>query len=99
MADLQAFSVEIPHNDKEKMHEFQEFMNEVHLSTNNYIKNLARKLEIPESVAGDVWYLRTRSRWSAQLEKAFIKASLDGHQIIPNGDEVEKLKELGYLNS
>jgi hypothetical protein len=96
-SNLQTFSVEIPLNDKEKMQEFQELMNELAEKTNNCIEDLAKELEIPIGLAGDIWYLRTRSRWSENLEKAFIKASLEGHQIIPNGDEVEKLIELGYL--
>jgi len=94
---MQSFSLEIPVHDERKMKEFQSAMNEVHRRTNDYIVDLARELNISEGLAMDVWYIRTRSRWTQELEAAFIKAAQDGHKIIPNGDEVDTLKKLGYL--
>lgn len=93
---MQSFICEIPVNDPEKMQEFQTAMNEYHSSLNDYIQELAKTLNISDGLALDVWYLRTRSRWTQSLENAFIQASKDGHHIIPNGEEIEILTELGY---
>lgn len=67
VADLKKIEVE------GKMDEFQEFLDKVAEETINYISELAQKLNITEACAEDVWYLRTRSRWSQELEDKLIE--------------------------
>lgn len=97
-SDMTAFVAEIPVHDKKKMEEFQEVMNTLNEETDKYISKIAKELNISEGLAMDVWYLRTRSRWTQELEDAFIKANLEGHKMVSNGDEVDTLKKLGYLD-
>lgn len=71
--DQKPFSVEIPVHDHAKMDELNEALNELAESVNKYIKKLAKDLKITEHCAQDVWYLRTRSRWTQELEKELIR--------------------------
>ena len=43
-----------------------------------YIKWLAKELGVSENVAGDVWYLRSRSRWTQELENQIVEAAHRG---------------------
>ena len=67
--EMTDFSVEIPVN---KMDQFQELMNTIHDETILYIQNLAKELGCSEQCAMDVWYLRTRSRHTPELEEKLI---------------------------
>ncbi len=70
---MQTFVAEIPLNDPAKMEEFQQVMNAIHDETNEYIQNLAKELGVSEGCAADVWYLRTRSRHTPELEQILIE--------------------------
>lgn len=69
---MDVFSIEIPVNDTEKMAEFNEMMAKVQDETVKYIANLAVELCVSEACASDVYYLRTRSRHTPELEKELI---------------------------
>ena len=73
MNDLKTFSVEIPLNDEFAMKKFQNAMDSLADKTTAYINNLAKDLNISISCASDVWYLRTRSRWSEENEQELIR--------------------------
>jgi len=75
---MQTFSIEIPLEDEEKMEKFQEVMDDVVNETNFYIENLATTLGVNERVAADIWYLRTRARWTQELENQIIAAAKAG---------------------
>lgn len=77
-SNLKKFQVEIPFTDPVKMEQFQETMQEIHNSTVTYIKDLATQLDISEDLASDIWYLRTRTRWSESLEARILKAAKAG---------------------
>jgi len=71
--DLKIVSTEIPVNDADKMAAFQQAMDSLAEQTDKYIQKLAKKLNISRDCAQDVWYLRTRSRWTQDLEKELIR--------------------------
>lgn len=52
---------------------FQEAMDKVAEETNRAIAQLAYDLGVDEGCARDVWYLRTRSRHTPELESELIK--------------------------
>ena len=89
-----SFVIDIPVDDKQKMEEFQELMDEYHDEITDYIHNLSIKLGVSEGVARDIWYLRTRSRWTQDLENQIIAAAKAGNPInsikICNGEWPEK---------
>ena len=64
---------------KETMDRFQELMNEQAEATNKYIEDTAKKLNISESCAMDVVYLRTRARWTQKLEDELIRLHKEGN--------------------
>lgn len=72
------FVTEIPVNDPQAMEQFQQSMDAYHDELNRYICDLARTLNVPEACAMDVWYLRTRSRWTPELEDRLIQLHLKG---------------------
>lgn len=76
---LTPFVAEIPFNDPDKMALFQDAMDALHEATKKYIRKLALELEVGEECASDVWYLRTRSRWSEELEAKLIQLHRDGN--------------------
>lgn len=92
------FVVEIPVNNPEKMQEFQEVMNDYQKEVNDYIGKLAKELGIADMQAGDIWYLRSRSRWTKALENRIIAAHKATGKCITctGGEEEETLKQLGY---
>ena len=58
-----AFLIEMPDpEDKEGMAAFYDLMNGIQDATIEYIKKLAKELDVSEDCASDVYYLRTRSR-------------------------------------
>lgn len=81
------FVVEIPVDDPEKMDKFQEAMDKVQDETNDYIRQLAIDLGVSEWCAMDVFYLRSRSRWTQELEDKLIRLYQEGNP--PNMCEFE----------
>jgi len=63
------------------MNSFNEIMNMWQDSMVAGIKALAEELDITESVAGDIMYLRSRSRWTQELEDQIIAAFRSGNPI------------------
>lgn len=51
---------------------------------NNYIKELAKEVGCSYETAHDVYYLRTRSRWTPELEKELIKRCENGEAVNMN---------------
>lgn len=96
--DHRAFSTEIPINDPEAMTKFQETMDQHAEATNKHIDALGVELGISNQDAGSVYLLRTRSRWTQSLENRLVAAFKAGHgdKIFVNGEEEEKLVELGF---
>lgn len=92
---VDVFVLQIPYDDEEKMEEFQKIMDEYHDEMERYTKEVAKELGIED--ANQIVYLRSRSRWSQELEDRIIKAEKNGHSIITlAGEEEEQLKKLGY---
>jgi len=69
---------QVPLNDPDKMIEFQKLMNKIQDENTNYCRNLAKTLGIPYGWATDIWYLRTRSRWTQELENELIRMAKAG---------------------
>lgn len=44
----------------------------------SYLQSLAEELGVSSACAGDVWYLRQRSRWSQELENELIRLYNEG---------------------
>lgn len=68
----QTFSIEIP-SDEQKFKEFSDAMNDYQDEIVKYIQNLAKELNCSDDCAMDVYYLRTRSRHTPELEAELIK--------------------------
>lgn len=79
--DLEVFEVALEPSkmSDDDWKEFNEKMNKVQDSINDYISNLAEKLGVSNRCAGDVYYLRTRSRWTQDLEDKLIKLHKEGN--------------------
>ena len=58
-----------------------EMMNATQDAWAEEIKQIAKDFGISESTAGDVWYLRTRSRWTQDLENQLVEAYHAGKPI------------------
>jgi hypothetical protein len=57
----------------ESFDNLQEAMNQHAEECQKYFKELAAELEVSDECACDVWYLRTRSRHTPELEAELIK--------------------------
>ena len=57
----------------DKMEEFQEFMNDIQDAYILETLFLAKKLGVSDSCAMNIQYLRTRSRWTQDLEEELIR--------------------------
>ena len=68
------------------MEKFQEAMDDYHDELVKYIDDLAVKLGVSSSVAGDIWYLRTRSRWTQRAEDELVRMAKAGEPM-PNINE------------
>lgn len=71
--------------DQKKMNDLQQSMDAYFDAVEAGIKELAKELEISEDCAHDVYYLRTRSRWTQELENKLIDLHSKG--IHPNMNE------------
>jgi hypothetical protein len=67
---------------KETMEKFQKFMDELTNIQTEEIKALASELGVSNACAADVSYLRSRSRWTIELEKELIRLHITGE--VPN---------------
>jgi len=96
--DMTSFSCEIPLEDEKKMQEFQEMMDQLTQETVIYERKLAEELGVPVAQVGNIVYLRTRSRWSQELEDRLVKAYKSGATDISvlSGEEEEDLQRLGF---
>jgi hypothetical protein len=72
------FTVQIPVDDTQKMEQFQEMMDKIYDETYRYITDLADKLNVSEACASDIVYLRSRSRWTPELEQLLIQLHKEG---------------------
>lgn len=81
MSNQKTFCVEIPVDDQEAMAEFQTAMDSHNNEVNKYIEDLAKELDVSEDIAQEVYYLRTRSRHTLQLEKDLIDLLKAGVQV------------------
>jgi len=75
---MSAFAIEIPVGDDEAMGQFQEMMDKLAEETNKYTDEVAEKHDLTFGQASDVVYLRTRSRWTQELEDRLIKELKEG---------------------
>lgn len=93
----ESFVAEIPIHDAARMSEFQEIMDQIQDEMAKHIQKVAKELGISESQAGDIVYLRGRSRWTQELEGRILRAFRAGHNITTlAGEEEEQLKEVGF---
>lgn len=65
-------------NDEEKMDSFQDAMDAYYEEMEKYTKSLAEELGVSVSCASSVEYLRTRSRWTQELEDNLIEMDKKG---------------------
>jgi lysophospholipase L1-like esterase len=79
----ETFSIEIPVNDPKAMDAFQKAMNEYYDDLTRTIEKEAEELGIPIGAMSDVWYLRSRSRWTQEKEDYLIRLARKGKQL-PN---------------
>jgi hypothetical protein len=78
---MKTFTVELTNDDlsnPEKMQAFQSMMDDINHETNSYIMKLATDLNVSDSCAADVFYLRGRSRWTQELETELIRLHKEG---------------------
>ena len=76
-----SFSIEIPFGDDEKMDAFQKAMDVYQDEQNKLIDEEAKKLGISVGAMSDVWYLRSRSRWTQEKEDYLIRLAKDGKDL------------------
>jgi hypothetical protein len=69
---MSTVSIEVPINDENGMKEFQNFMDAVMDCHNKEILEMSSKFNISEGCANDIFYLRTRSRWTQEKENYLI---------------------------
>lgn len=71
-----SFSGEMNEEQKAAM---QEIMDAQADGYRDSVKGLSKELNISEACASDVWYLRTRNRWSQELENQLIELHQAGN--------------------
>lgn len=77
------FSIEMPDSDSPAMNDFQSFMDKLQESQEEYIETIAKELGVSAAAAGDIAYLRTRSRWTQEKEDTLIALAKEGEPL-PN---------------
>ncbi len=78
----EVFRIELTGEDlknKETMAEFQKVMDELHDANVKYVEELAQELNISVACANDVYYLRSRSRWTPDKETELIRLHREGN--------------------
>ena len=73
MNDLETFVITVDNPGKEDLDNLSKLMAAAQDETVAYINKLAEELNVDSMCAGDVWYLRTRSRWTQELEEELIR--------------------------
>lgn len=73
------FVMNVPLDDSDAMDEFQQFMDGYHDCMLKYIDGVAKQLNVSSSCANDIVYLRSRSRWTQELEDELIKLHKEGN--------------------
>jgi hypothetical protein len=53
--------------------DYQKVQDDYYNEMEQYFENLASELNCSNACAGDVWYLRQRSRWTQELEDELIR--------------------------
>ena len=99
MNKQQTFCVEIPVNDPEAMESFHKAMDEYQDEMIKYQESLGKELGIDGFYAGDIIYLRSRSRWNQELENrliAYYKTNPKESCPMMDGEENEWLSERGF---
>ena len=71
--DLTAVSISVDSPTEDNMKAFCEAANAMQDATIEYINLLSDELKISTGCASDVYYLRTRSRWTPELEAELIR--------------------------
>jgi hypothetical protein len=79
--DLRTFSVNIPVDDTDAMKDFQAAMDEVADAWNREVEKFAAENNVTWKCASDVMYLRTRSRWTQELEDRLMQLYKDGKEV------------------
>jgi hypothetical protein len=59
-------------------HDGNKVQNDYYNEMEEYFKSLAEELGCSVGCAGDVWYLRQRSRWTQELENELIRLHKEG---------------------
>lgn len=72
------FCIQVPVDDPVKMQEFNKVMDEVHDANTQAIEDIAEEFGVDFQWAMDVWYLRTRSRWTEEVECELIRMAKAG---------------------
>lgn len=71
---MSIFRIEIPGRLKPHQADaLNQLMDRINDSSLDEIKTLALELNVDETCAADVWYLRQRSRWTSELETELIR--------------------------
>ena len=78
----QTFAIEIPVGDEKAMQEFNDLMDKIQNETVKYFQNIAKTLNVSETCASDIYYLRTRSRYTYELEQFLIQLDKSGYPYI-----------------
>lgn len=79
---MKTFAVKIPGQPtEEQIDALQQFMNNANDAMVEYAQEVAEDLNISESLALDVVYLRGRSRWTPELEAELIRRTQAGEKI------------------
>ncbi len=73
--------VEITDPNEKTWDALTQLMTEVNKGYDAEIRTIAKELHVSMSCASDVWYLRTRSRWSSELELRLIQEHVEGKKI------------------
>lgn len=75
---MQTYLIEMNNPTKQDLDELSEFMAKAQDAQIKYIQNLAKELNVSDECAMDVWYLRTRSRHTPELEAELIRLHAQG---------------------
>jgi len=78
---MDTFCIEMNEKDlenKEAMDALNDFMDEWQDAMVKYILEEAKRLGVSDKCAGDIIYLRTRSRWTQELEDELIRMDKAG---------------------
>ncbi len=59
----------------------KEIQDEYYNELESYLEDLAQKLNCSRACAGDIWYLRQRSRWTQELEDELIARYAAGEAV------------------